>query len=136
MGENLVVLVNGAVSTPRNDDVGFDVHAAVAVTLRPGMFAEVKTGCRVQTPPGVWYQIVPRSSMARRGVIVAPNVIDPGYNGELSVFMLAAGDAVEIHRGDRIAQLVFFEAVKPTLRVVDEFPSTPRGDRGFGSTGR
>jgi dUTP diphosphatase len=41
-----------------------------------------------------------------------------------------------IHRGDRIAQLVVAPVARARFLDVGELPTTPRGDGGFGSTGR
>jgi dUTP diphosphatase len=66
-----------------------------------------------------------------------PGLIDAGYRGEVQVLLVNLGDtSVKLSRGDRIAQLV----VQPVTRVrfldVEELPPTPRGEGGFGSTGR
>ena len=42
----------------------------------------------------------------------------------------------EVHRGDRIAQLVVQPVVRANFRPVAVLPPSPRGDGGFGSTGR
>jgi len=68
----------------------------------------------------------------------APGLIDAGYRGELQV-ILANTDpdtAVEVRRGDRIAQLVVQRVSQVTLLSVDELPSSERGDGGFGHSGR
>jgi dUTP pyrophosphatase len=41
-----------------------------------------------------------------------------------------------VRRGDRIAQLVVQPVVRARFRPVAALPSSPRGDGGFGSTGR
>ena len=38
--------------------------------------------------------------------------------------------------GDRVAQLVITPVCIPEIKVVDELPSTDRGEGGFGSTGK
>ena len=45
-------------------------------------------------------------------------------------------DSVEIHRGDRVAQLVFARFEAPNVVEVAEVSATERGEGGFGSTGR
>jgi dUTP pyrophosphatase len=71
-------------------------------------------------------------------VVNAPGTIDAGYRGEVRVVLLNTDRAepFTVRRGDRIAQLV----VQPVTRVrfldVAELPGTPRGEGGFGSTGR
>ena len=77
---------------------------------------------------------------SRHGITVvnAPGTVDAGYRGEVRVVLLNTDrhEPFTVRRGDRIAQLV----VQPvtTVRFVDveELPPTPRGEGGFGSTGR
>jgi dUTP pyrophosphatase len=122
-------------------DAGADLRAADDVVLPPGGRATVGTGIAVAVPDGYAAFVHPRSGLAsRHGITVvnAPGTVDAGYRGEVRVVLLNT-DPVEpftVRRGDRIAQLV----VQPVTRVrfvdVAELPATPRGEGGFGSTGR
>jgi dUTP pyrophosphatase len=122
-------------------DAGADLRAAEEVVLPPGGRATVGTGLAVAVPDGYAAFVHPRSGLAsRHGITVvnAPGTVDAGYRGEIRVVLLNT-DATEpftVRRGDRIAQLV----VQPVTRVrfldVAELPPTPRGEGGFGSTGR
>jgi dUTP pyrophosphatase len=121
-------------------DAGLDLTAAADVHLEPGSRAAVPTGLRIRVPAG-WVGLVhPRSGLARRhGVTVAnaPGTIDAGYRGEVQVLLVNLGDdAVTLHRGDRVAQLLLQEVGHATLVVVDELDGSVRGDGGFGSSGR
>lgn len=123
-------------------DAGLDLRARVDVTLAPGgARALVPTGLALAIPEGHAGFVLPRSGLAlRSGVTVtnAPGLIDAGYRGELQV-ILANTDpetAVEIRRGDRIAQLVVQRVAQVTLVSVDELPPSERGDGGFGHSGR
>jgi dUTP pyrophosphatase len=42
----------------------------------------------------------------------------------------------EVHRGDRIAQLVIQQVAQAVFTEVDELSTSQRGLGGFGSTGR
>jgi dUTP pyrophosphatase len=100
----------------------------------------VATGLVFELPLGIEMQVRPRSGLAlKHGIIVpnAPGTIDPDYRGELKVIMQNAGSQpVEIHRGDRIAQLVFARYEAPEILEATELSETARGSAGFGSTGR
>ncbi|MGH7584537.1 MAG: dUTP diphosphatase, partial [Gemmatimonadales bacterium] len=75
----------------------------------------------------------------RHGVTLpnTPATIDSDYRGELQVIMVNHGDApFEVHRGDRIAQLLVQRVEPVTFREVTELPASSRGGGGFGSTGR
>jgi dUTP pyrophosphatase len=122
-------------------DAGADLRAAADVVLPPGGRATVGTGVAVAVPDGYAAFIHPRSGLAsRHGITVvnAPGTVDAGYRGEVRVVLLNTDptEPFAVRRGDRIAQLV----VQPVTRVrfldVVELPPTPRGEGGFGSTGR
>ena len=122
-------------------DAGLDLQAAEDVTLKPGERASVATGIAVAIPEGYAGFVVPRSGLAARhgvGVVNAPGLIDCGYRGEVRVLLvnLDPSEAVELRRGERIAQLVIQRVEEPTLREVAELPPSARGEGGFGSTGR
>lgn len=119
---------------------GFDVRCAEeGVRLAPGEIRLVGTGLEMELPDGVECQVRPRSGLAfRHGITLpnAPGTIDPDYRGELRVILMNLGsEAVEIARGDRIAQLVFARFEAPDVVEVSELSETERGEGGFGSTG-
>ena len=120
-------------------DGGVDLHAAEAVTLAPGERAIVPTGIAVAIPAGHAGFVVPRSGLAARdgvSIVNAPGLVDSGYRGEIKVILVNLGpNAVDIARGDRIAQLVVMSVETQEFEVVDELPDSPRGEGGFGSTG-
>lgn len=122
-------------------DAGLDLVARVAVRIAPGERALVPTGIAIALPDGYAAFVHPRSGLAiRRGITVvnAPGTIDAGYRGEISVALvnLDPVEAVEITRGDRIAQLIFQEVARVRWVSVDHLPGSDRGEGGFGSTGR
>jgi dUTP pyrophosphatase len=126
----------------RAGDAGADLVAREGVVLAAGGGrAMVPTGMAVAIPDGYAGLVLPRSGLAaRHGVTVAnaPGLIDAGYRGELTVALLNTDPELdyEVHRGDRIAQLVIV-AVEPTeFLVVDELPASERGSGGFGHSGR
>jgi dUTP pyrophosphatase len=123
----------------RPDDAGLDLHAAAAVTLKPGERALVGTGIALALPPGFAGLVLPRSGLAlRHGVTLlnTPGLIDAGYRGEIKVLLVNHGSAaVALQRGDRVAQLVVQRVEQVAPVPVAELPDSPRGARGFGSTG-
>ena len=138
-------------------DAGMDVYAVEDVYLSPFTPTLVKTGLIAEIPDGYEIQVRPRSGLAlKEGITVwnGPGTVDQNFRGEIGVILLwaprsyieiSAGTKVfspidwfltkQIHKGDRIAQLV----VAPVTRVepveISEVSETERGKGGFGSTG-
>ena len=122
-------------------DAGFDLRSAVDLVLAPGERAMIPTGIAVAIPDGFAGLVQPRSGLAARhgvGIVNAPGLIDAGYRGEIKVIAinLDPREPFEIHRGDKIAQLVIYPIPDAKLREVEELPDSQRGVAGFGSTGR
>lgn len=126
-------------ATPRA--AGYDVRSAEDdFELSPGEIRAVGTGLVMELPRHLECQVRPRSGLAARHGITLPNspgTIDPDYRGELKVLMQNLGsEHVKIHRGERIAQLVFSRFETPAVEEATELSDTARDDGGFGSTGR
>lgn len=119
---------------------GMDIVSAVDITIGPGARALVPTGFAVAVPHGYELQLRPRSGLAYKHGVTLPNTpatIDSDYRGELQVIMINHGsDRFEIHRGDRIAQLLVQRVEPVVFEEVAALPPTDRGEGGFGSTGR
>ena len=122
-------------------DAGADLRAGADVVLPPGGRATVGTGIAIAVPEGYAAFVHPRSGLAAgHGITVvnAPGTIDAGYRGEVQVVLLNTDPAepFTVRRGDRIAQLVVQPVAQARFLEVAELPPTPRGEGGFGSTGR
>jgi len=119
---------------------GFDLAASADLTIGPGEVALVPTGLVIEVPAGHFLGVFARSSTPlKRGLMVANGVgiVDSDYCGpedEIRVQVLNITQAaVEVRRGDRLAQGVILPYVRATWQETDS-PSRPsRG--GFGSTG-
>jgi len=129
-------------SQATSNSVGFDLRAAIneEFELQPGGRALIPTAFAVAIPPGYEGQIRPRSGLAlKHGITIpnAPGTIDSDYRGEIQIIILNAGrETFVIHRGDRIAQLVFAPVASVVLQETPALPSTTRGEGGFGHSGQ
>ncbi len=83
--------------------------------------------------------ILPRSGLGHKNGIVLGNLvglIDSDYQGELMISLWNRSEkAFLLSPGDRVAQLILIPVRQLPLAVVDEFESSERGGKGFGSSG-
>ena len=123
-------------------DAGADLIANEEVTLAPGGGrALIGTGIAVAIPLGYAGFVQPRSGLALRHGITclnSPGLIDSGYRDELKVLLINTdpSEPYEVHRGDRIAQLVIQRVEEVAWEESDELDDTERGLGGFGHSGR
>jgi dUTP pyrophosphatase len=122
-------------------DAGLDLYAAEPAHLGPGERWSVPTGVAVEIPEGHAGLVLPRSGLAREhgiALVNSPGLIDSGYRGEIRVLLLNT-DPAEVYRvkpGDRIAQLVVAAIAAPEPVEAESLAESPRGEGGFGSSGR
>jgi dUTP pyrophosphatase len=121
-------------------DAGADIVTACDVTLSPGERAVVPTGLAIALPDGYAAFVHPRSGLAARAgmaLVNAPGTVDSGYRGEIKVIVINHDPAspLRLHRGDRIAQLVFQRVEQAAFVEVPALPSSVRAEGGHGSTG-
>ena len=125
-------------------DAGIDLYSAEDIYLKPGERQLVGTGVAIGLPVGTVGLIHPRSGLALRhglSIVNTPGTIDADYRGEVKVCLinLDPREAVEIQRGDRIAQLVVQEVSLCQVAEVEDISDlgeTVRGAGGYGSTGQ
>jgi dUTP pyrophosphatase len=120
-------------------DAGLDLSSCERVELAPGGRATVGTGLAVAIPDGYAGYVQPRSGLAaQHGITIVntPGLVDSGYRGELRVILhnTDARETFVVEPGMRIAQLVLLEVPPVDPVVVEELPSSERGERGFGSS--
>jgi dCTP deaminase len=87
---------------------GYDVRIKQPFTLLPGAFALASTIEHFDMPNDVMAIVHDKSTWARRGLSVFNTVIEPGWNGWLTLELKNQGhETIEISKGDPIAQIVF-----------------------------
>ncbi len=121
---------------------GMDLVADIPepLALKPMERAAVPTGVAIQVPPDFEGQVRPRSGRAiNEGLTLvnAPGTIDADYRGEIKVLLVNLGNAeISIRPGERIAQLVIAPIAHAEFVEVEQLDESPRGEGGFGHTGR
>jgi dUTP pyrophosphatase len=121
-------------------DAGADLVTRIDVVIPPQGRVTVPTGVAIALPDGFAAFVHPRSGLAMRHgltIVNAPGTVDAGYRGEIAVTLLNTDveHAIELHRGDRIAQLVIQKVERVRFVAVEHLPGSHRGAGGFGSSG-
>ena len=120
---------------------GMDLRAFIKIPITLGTLEKtiIKTGIKIELPPGFEGQIRPRSGLAyKHGITVlnSPGTIDSDYRGDISVIIINLSKKdYTISPGDRIAQIVISSYEKVNWELKNELSDSSRGDKGFGSTG-
>jgi dUTP pyrophosphatase len=122
---------------------GLDLRACLAepLTLEPNAWQLVPTGIAIYLKdPNFAALILPRSGLGHKHGIVLGNLvglIDSDYQGQLMVSAWNRSTvAFTIAPLERIAQLVIVPVVQAQFKVVEAFPTSVRGEAGYGSTGK
>lgn len=122
-------------------DAGIDLFAREDTVLTAGGGRHgMPTGIAIALPVGYGGFVLPRSGLSlKHGVTIvnAPGLIDSGYRGEIKVPLINT-DPVEpyqVHRGDRIAQLVVQRVEQVRWIETGTLDGFDRGG-GFGHSGR
>lgn len=120
-------------------DAGLDLRSAIDIELKPFERFPIPTGIAIALPRGYAGFVQPRSGLAIRNglsLVNTPGLIDADYRGEIKVIAinLDPSEPIQLHRGDRIAQLVIQQVPIVDLQEVDSLDETERGSKGFGSS--
>ena len=119
-------------------DAGFDMTCTRFEVTDGGLFT-YHTAIAVEIPEGHLRLLFPRSSIYKTGMILSNSLgtIDFGYRNEImAVFYHVIPTLPPYKVGDRIAQIHFDVTEKIQFIHADQLSSTPRGLRGYGSTGK
>ena len=121
-------------------DAACSLRVVEDYSIKPGGRVLAATGLNIAIPEGFEAQIRPRSGLAwKKGLTVVntPGTIDSNYRGEIKVALINLGDeTVRINKGDAVAQMKFSAVYLGNFIEVNSLSETPRGDGGFGSTGK
>jgi len=123
--------------------VGLDLRACLdeeEAVIQPGGRLAVGTGIAIEIlAPDTAGFVYSRSGLGTKtGLVVSQGVgvIDPDYRGEITVSLLnISSSRRRIHRGQRIAQLLFMPAFQARIQLAEELGETARACGGFGHTG-
>ena len=119
-------------------DAGFDLYSCEDISIAPSTSELIDTGIGIILPAGTYGHVAPRSSLARKNIIVNGGIIDSGYRDSIKVILYNLSSVpYKINKGDRIAQLIIQQiSTISTVMEVNELETSDRGLGGFGSTGK
>lgn len=120
--------------------VAADICTIQTYTINPGETVFLSSGIAIAVPEGYMGILAPRGSLCIKNGLHMPHsmgIFDADYRGEVIIPLRNASDkAVEILKGERIAQFTFVPVALAEFIEVDQLDETERGDGRFGSTGR
>ena len=118
-------------------DAGADIFLPEGFTIKPLETLTLDLNLAVQIPEGFCGIIIPRSSIAEKGLIIQTSAIDCDFTGFFHLIITnCSNNTYTFNKGDRVCSLICVSILNFYLEVVDELPKTERGTNGLGSTGR
>ena len=118
-------------------DSGLDCFMPESFELKPLETKTIGLGIGIQVPEGFAGMLVPRSSIAEKGLLIQTSIIDPDYTGEIHLIITnCSNNNVVIEKNQRVCSLVVYNVLNVRLDIVYDFEHTDRGDNGLGSTGK
>jgi deoxyuridine 5'-triphosphate nucleotidohydrolase len=129
---------NAVIPSKKNvSDSGYDLTLIKKVKT-DGLVDFYDTGIKVIPPYGYYFDLVPRSSIAKTGYMLANSVgiIDRSYIGNILVPLMKVDKSKsDLELPMRVVQLIPRKIEHFEVEEVDELPETKRGASGWGSTG-
>lgn len=121
---------------------GMDIRAFLKApeVLKPLERKLIPTGLFIELPLGFEAQIRPRSGLALKSgitVLNTPGTIDADYRGEIRIILVnLSNEEFVVENGERICQMIIAAHETVTWDLVEKLEDTPRGEGGFGHTGK
>lgn len=118
----------------------FDLYAREDTVVKPGSVSLVPLNIALQVPDDHWVLVSARSSLHKRGLMMANGigVGDYDYRGDNDEYHAALYNftkkSIMVKRGERIVQMVVLKRDRVEFEEKTHFGTKSRG--GFGSTGR
>tara|TARA_B100001094_G_scaffold195927_1_gene189862 strand:- start:33 stop:467 length:435 start_codon:yes stop_codon:yes gene_type:complete len=121
------------------NEVGFDLTIISKVKDISHNTAMYDSFISVQPPDGIYFEIVPRSSLSKTGYILTNSIgiIDPTYRGTIKVVLTKINpEAPDIELPNKRFQLIPRTFISNVFQVTEvrDLSNTSRGSGGFGST--
>ena len=118
---------------------GIDLYSREEMTIAPHSIGYVPMNIALQIPEGAWVLLSARSSLHKKGLMLANGigVGDYDYRGDGDEYKAAllnfTDEEVKVEKGERLTQMIIMQRERVELEEKDQFGTADRG--GFGSTG-
>jgi len=138
-------LIEHGLQYATDGSAAFDVRLAIhaPVELYPEEQKLLDLGFAMAVPDECAALLISRSGIPKDLRIRLGNgvgLIDSDYRGPVKVLLHnyapPGTKVVRFEPWERVGQIVIVPVVRPVIELVDSLDETPRGDGGFGSTGR
>ncbi len=107
---------------------GVDLRVHENIEMKPGERRLAATLERVELSKDLLGILHIRSSLAREGIIASLALVDPGFQGQLTVSLYNAGDRlVRLRKGERFIQLSLIRLGSPSTTMYDGKYQNSRG---------
>lgn len=124
-------------SKSHSSDAGYDMYLPHGFMIEPNETLVIGLGVGFEIPEGFAGIFVPRSSIAKKGLIIQTSLIDPGYKGETHLIITnSSRNIYSFEKGDRVCSIIFVNLLNTQFEIVEEFENSDRGESGLGSTGK
>lgn len=118
-------------------DCGLDIFMPESFDIKPLETKTIGLKMAIAIPEGHAGILVPRSSIAEKGLLIQTSIIDPDYVGEIHLIVTnCSNETQHVDEGQRLCSIVAFSVLNPYIEIVDHLESTTRGTKGLGSTGK
>ena len=133
LGNTFCVADDNATSIIRlSDEINYRTFTQDKYILLPGQFVLATTAERISLPNYLTAFVEGKSSLGRLGLFVQnAGWVDPGFSGEITLELFNASRfAIELHAGNRIAQLVIAKTGQDSLKPYSGKYLNQRGATG------
>lgn len=118
-------------------DGGLDCFMPKGFEIKPFETLCLGLGFGIEVPKGYATMFIPRSSIAKKGLIIQTSIVDCGYQGETHLLITNCSlETFKFEKNDRLCSMITYKYLEDELEEVEEFVGkTERGNKGLGSSG-
>lgn len=118
-------------------DGGLDCFIPNSFIIKPFETLCLGLGFGIEVPKGYATMFIPRSSIAKKGLIIQTSIVDNGYQGECHLIITnCSNNTYSFEKNDRLCSMITYKYLEENLEEVKDFTEiTERGNNGLGSSG-